>query len=680
MYLADQIWQWLWDTNHLERRPAQIELALEIRRTLHHTPPAVGLFESPTGSGKTLVQLVEGLAFARQVHKPVWIATPRRDLQTQLKREAALLTTATRALGLPLPTIANIQGLEHTLCHHIVSHQEPDLQAAIHTWLTTHPDGELDQLPNHIPRSSVSMTAVGCLGERCASYQSCLGLQPRLHAQEQELVITNHAVIAGTIRHPFVPAPAILMLDEAHLFDRAIRNTLTFSVSLHEISRHAQAFLRVLPNTKSQRVGTARTALDALVTTLRSAHINLTDGVSRTPNTILPLFGYGIPNHPLAPKAVHNAKTILESLRTVLKSFTPLAKDTHIAQSRLDIARQELGQAEQNLEAFCQGTRDQYFLVRTDSQALGFLRIPDAISWYTRKRLWESLDHAILLSGTLATSNADPFAAIRGTLGIPGEAPGTKQLMAQTHTTVERVFPPSWTPDLRINVVHQTFPSVFVQNANVDEDNVDTQEEDLIINPDWLDLTAQQILEQDRTQAHGIVVLSTSYAMQEAILARIQSTLSRPAAIQQKGQMSVAVQTYLSLGPRAIFFTIAGRDGMDLPNAYIQDLFILKLPYQSKAKTAIPDIADHSQGLLRSHRPGSSQYYVQIQRPAIVNFRQAIGRVIRQPHDQGTVWVMDRRLADPGHQSLFFGGALRRYLYPSTIVTILPALTTTEAA
>lgn len=685
MYLADKVWQWLWEHHGLQQRPTQIALAQEIRKTLQYPQPSIGLYECPTGAGKSLAQLIEGLAAARESGQPVWIATPRRDLQAQLIRDADLVTQATRALSLPTPTIIKLQGLEHTLCHLLVQHQDHNLQQTITTWLQSHPDGNLDDLPNTIPRNAVSMATTNCPKERCQWYSTCLSHQARLQANAHELIITNHALIASTTRRPFLPAPQTLIIDEGHLFDRAIRQTLTFSVSLHEIERHAQAFLKTLPHTKGQRITQAQNTLVTLLHGLRTTHLNLTDAIPKKSGTILPLFGYKIIPHPLAAKVLANAGQLLGLLRNVLKALTPLSNDSHISLDKLDIAKQELSQAEQNLEAFCTGNLDQYFLTRTESHSLGFLRIPDRVDHYARKRLWNTLQHTVLLSGTLATSNADPFSAIRGNLGIPGDSAQTKHITPSSHTLFEQVFLPSWTPSLHLNLVPSTFPSVFISKKTEDQE-VETHgtEDDVQINPEWIDQACQLILQQDKRQEQGIVVLSTNYTMQQVLVAQLRDHLTRPMIVQEQHHMAAATRHYLAQGPHTIFFTVAGWEGMDLPNAYIQDLVILKLPYPVKAKTAMPRFLEQPLTLTNTKPPKHSldakHYYIQIQRTAIIAFRQAIGRVIRTPMDSGTIWVTDRRLAEPGTQSLFFGGPSRRYLYTSTTITTLPPTFNTEAA
>lgn len=529
------------------------------------------------------------------------------------------------------------------------------------------------------------MSASGCHGETCPFSASCLSRQPRVHIPEQDLVITNHALIASTIRRPFLPAPTTLIVDEGHLLDRAIRQTLTFSVSLHEIERHATAFLRALPASTKVRIFKAKNTLTDLLAQIRHVHIGLTDQMNPKPNSVLPLFGYNIKVHPLWSKTQSHALQLLQSLTNVLKTFPALELDAQVPAVKLDIARQELGNAEQNLKAFCEGHYDQYFLTRTDSRSIGFLRIPDSIHRYTRKRLWEPLNRAILLSGTLATSNSDPFSAIRGVLGIPGDPLNSRQLIPSDRTIFERVFPLTWTPQFHINLVPQSFPSIFLsQQSEPLEEEVQYHEDEVCINPDWIIAAGRMILQQDHVQPHGIVVLSTSYTMQKAMIAHIQHTLMRPLIIQESGQMQLAIQQYLASGPRSIFFSVAGWAGMDLPNLYLQDLFILKLPLQAKAKTAVPSMLEQTITLACGRDPRDSmdkkQYYNHIIRPAIIMNRQALGRVIRRPNDSGTVWYTDRRLADPGQQSLYFGGVSRRYLYSSTTIDILPTLITTEAA
>jgi ATP-dependent DNA helicase DinG len=671
---TDTLWSYLWETDRLQRWPMQIDLAHRLRRSLASaTPPTIGLYEAPTGSGKTLAMLIEGVAFARVSGEPVWIATARRDLQAQFLDAAALIETALDGLHEPPLTVTRLDGLDHTLCQHLLSLQPPDIRHQIDQWLETSPEGHLNHFPAELPRAAVSMSSTSCYRDKCGYYDTCFAHTQRRQLAQSDLVITNHAIMAAQSRRPFLDPPRTLILDEAHLFERAIRHILTFSVTPQEIERHVRAFLKRLP-AKGRALVETKSVLNTLLLTLAAAFHEL-DPLLPQGRSMLHLSGVGIAPSPHWRGARDHAFTILQYLRSALTTLTRLEHRAAVDPRQYEVLRNELLTAQINLEAFHEVTSDRYCLLRNDSGSISFLRTPLHIAGYAKKRIWDPLPRALLLSGTLSSNGPDPFLSIRSTLGIHGTPAGSTMPGPFGIVLEEHVYPIQWTPSFDIKLAAPSWPEVFIaRDIHLSPLEATSTEDSPTLNPLWVQQTQELIIDRDRLQPNGIIVLCTSYAMQTALSHHLADSLSRPLIIQEQHRMPEAIQQFLAAGPRAILLTVAGWEGLDLPNAYTQELIITKLPFPTRPRTVVPTVLEQALGLNLSGTAEkrfttSSLYFPHILRPAITLLRQALVRIIRSPSDSGTVWITDRRLQDPPLQLVFFGGPHRRYLYPSTVVS-----------
>ena len=195
------------------------------------------LIQAGTGTGKSLGYLVPSLLHGKRVV----VATATLNLQHQLvERDIPALKDAARSTLDDVPHHAVLKGRSNYACLHRVREGAPDDQGvlvevpegtlgaevvALREWAERAADeghtGDRDSAPSHTERSwrQVSVSARECLGgSRCPYAGECFAERAREDAQDAQIVVTNHAMLAidAIDGVPMLPPFDTVVVDEAH--------------------------------------------------------------------------------------------------------------------------------------------------------------------------------------------------------------------------------------------------------------------------------------------------------------------------------------------------------------------------------------------------------------------------------------------------------------------------------
>ncbi|MFC0082899.1 ATP-dependent DNA helicase, partial [Aciditerrimonas ferrireducens] len=248
-----------------EPRPGQETLLEAVGRAVLAKRHLVA--EAGTGTGKTLAYLVGSLL----APTPVVVATATLALQDQLRhQDLPLLARALADPGLPEATrrprlaVAVVKGRANYLCRQRAAERLgyaswPELEATgalgdeglrpgpsapplspglarLLAWAADSPDGDRSSLPEEPdPRdwAALSIEQQACPGGfACPSGGACFAELARARAQTADVVVTNHALYASQLAGAAVlPEHGLLVLDEVHEFEEALRQALSREVS-----------------------------------------------------------------------------------------------------------------------------------------------------------------------------------------------------------------------------------------------------------------------------------------------------------------------------------------------------------------------------------------------------------------------------------------------------------------
>lgn len=226
-----------------ERREGQHAMANAVSAAI--TGDSHVIVQAGTGTGKSLGYLVPAALHAVTENKAVIVATATLALQKQLVDRDLPRMAQALSPSLPRPvTFAVLKGRNNYIClqklHGAIPEDESDALfttqksalaeqvVAVREWAEQSSTGDRDDYPDDIdPRvwRSLSVGRRECVGEsRCSFGEECFTVKRRLEAQEADIVITNHAMLAIDALEgiPVLPEHSAVIIDEGHeLVDRA---------------------------------------------------------------------------------------------------------------------------------------------------------------------------------------------------------------------------------------------------------------------------------------------------------------------------------------------------------------------------------------------------------------------------------------------------------------------------
>lgn len=238
-----------------ESRPDQLSMALEVRDALATSTHRS--IEAGTGVGKSMAYLLPAIRFAQANDLTVGIATKTNALTDQL------VSHELPALDRALPdgvSFTSLKGYDHYPCLHRLDRAargelpealladgsrslaaiESDVLTALavtYAYCCQSPEGDLDALGirwRYVPRSLLTTTPAECLRSKCPYYPGeCLVHGARRRAAQSDVVVTNHSLLLRNIDIDGKILPPIRhwVVDEAHSFESEARRQWAREVS-----------------------------------------------------------------------------------------------------------------------------------------------------------------------------------------------------------------------------------------------------------------------------------------------------------------------------------------------------------------------------------------------------------------------------------------------------------------
>jgi ATP-dependent DNA helicase DinG len=214
------------------------------------------MVQAGTGTGKSLAYLVPALVHGRKV----LVATATLALQRQLVERdlPAVVPALEKQLGRPI-TYAIYKGVGNYICLAKMNSEEPDpdsemlMEASflekdakrLHAWARGKDvSGDRDDAPEVDRRvwAANSLSGRECVGaDTCAWGSGCFAAKAKAKAQDADVVVTNHTLLAIEIvdNHPILPERDAVILDEAHEFMDRTTQAVTEELTSARVQRAA---------------------------------------------------------------------------------------------------------------------------------------------------------------------------------------------------------------------------------------------------------------------------------------------------------------------------------------------------------------------------------------------------------------------------------------------------------
>ena len=281
-----------------QERVGQLEMATRVAEALAGGGHA--LVQAGTGTGKSVGYLVPAVLHATGGGGKVIVATATLALQRQLvDRDLPIVAAALEPLvGRPVE-FAVLKGRNNYVCLQKLHGATPDDESdalfdaprsalgkqavAVREWALETQTGDRDEYPDDVDPRVWRGFSVGrreCMGEsRCPFGEECFTVLRRRKAQEADVVVTNHAMLAIDALEgiPVLPEHDAVIIDEGHeLVDRATA-AVTGELTVGLVER---AVSRARRNLDPETLERLQEAADGLDVALREASEDLS-GPSR---------------------------------------------------------------------------------------------------------------------------------------------------------------------------------------------------------------------------------------------------------------------------------------------------------------------------------------------------------------------------------------------------------------
>lgn len=597
------------DTFSASAREGQDEMARRVDTALRTTSHA--LIQAGTGTGKSLGYLVPATGWAVAEDKRVIVSTATLALQRQIMNvdvpriEAAL----TPKLGRK-PRIRLLKGWNNYVCLRTLVDVPSDDDALLSSaeaqfgptalgeevvraraWAEETHTGDRDDLtPGVSDRAwkQVSISKEECIGKKCALYSSCFPVRARECAEEADLVITNHAMIAvASTGIAVLPEAEALVIDEAHdLVDR-----VTTQLTLHVSPSELESLERVLRRNKilAREFGACA---DNLATVLE----DITPGLLEE----MPL------------ELADALLSITGAVEEALESVSAMSSGTEEEALAKNTLRTRLRAVAEVCDSLLADRADH--AVWLDENTTLYVA-PLDVGRDLAHSLFE--DRAVVLtSATLSLGKSFDYAArTTGLSLVPGshwegiDIPSPFQYSRQAYLYVAAHLDPP--------------PSHGLHEA---------QEEELLA-----------LLEASKGGALGLFS-SRGAAEQAAEYVRVHSDI--PLLLQGEGSLPHLIEEFASDSETSLFGTLSLWQGVDVPGLANRLVIIDRIPFPHMRDPLLQARNE------RAKAQGRSGFMdVSVPRAAML-LAQGAGRLIRGSADQGVVAILDSRIAQRRYGSL----------------------------
>lgn len=679
-----------------EPRMEQVAMAEAVRNAFSSSENL--LVEAGTGVGKSMAYLVPAALTARANNIAVGVATKTNTLLDQLVyHELPALAKALEASDPERPplTYAPLKGFSHYPCLRKIGHlvaegaqtklfgnkeqtQAPSLAALLSFIEQTEYD-DMDSLKidyRVLPRRIITTTANDCLRRKCPYFgTSCFVHGSRRRAEAADIVVTNHSLLFCDLVADggLLPPIRYWVVDEAHGAEAEARRAFSLSLSAEDITRLANrvgadeasrnVFVRaerrvVVPGMEEGSslfyalTGKARAAGKAYATAARDFAAHLKDLLFfdqnrkgkgyeivelwinadvRSSATFAQVASYGRAMTEAAEKLVRVCQELvgyLEDLEGAAEIQREIASTAMELKEQMNAADIILDKAPETY-AYAATLSRKKDRVAEKLEAL-LINVGEAMN----ETLFERTHSTVFASATLAVD--DKFDAFEGALG----------LNASEHSTCQ-------TCKLDSSYDFDAHMTVYVA-SDMPEPN----------EASYLTALQRLLVDVHRAQSGSMLTLFTNRREMERCFEEVQPQLKEDdlRVVCQKWGVSVKGlrDDFLADEHLSLFALKSFWEGFDAPGATLKGVVIPKLPFAKPTDPLSCERASRDDQAWRRY----------VLPAAVLETKQAAGRLIRKADDTGVLILTDRRLLTKSYGKAFLNSLPSRTIKVMTSAEI----------
>jgi len=589
-------------------RQQQLEMAQAIEKTLADATVLVA--EAGTGTGKTYAYLAPAILSGQKV----FISTGTKNLQDQLFNKD--LPMLRKALATPF-SAALLKGRGNYLCHYRLDLARTDPLQKPHyavlqnltDWSDKTKTGDLSESDiledNSSLWSKVTSTIDNCLGQECPSYSDCFISEARRKAQEADIVVINHHLLMSDMalkskgQGEILPSADAYIIDEAHQLPEIATQFLGNRISSHQINELCRDSVREMEQDASD-MSRIRDYADKIEASLRAFRQSIGDKEQRIPWLV-----------------VLEKLGVKEKIIALSECLTDLAEQLEIAAERgkgLDQCHIRCNELIDTLDLFIRKDSDdnQVLWIDIRSSSVVLHATPQEVSQHFQQWMDENTTSWIFTSATLTV--AGRFNNFTNQLGI---------------NESETAIWPSPFDFEKQSLLYM--PSIPVEPSN---EKYNTYIADI----------AEDIISHSKGRTF---LLFTSYRAMHSVADKLKEMDDYPLMIQGSASKSSLLEQFREHGNAVLLGTNSFWEGVDVRGEALSCVLIDKIPFASPGDPVL-------QARIDGLREQGGNPFSSIQIPAaVIQLKQGIGRLIRDPKDYGVLVLCDPRFLTKPYGKLF---------------------------
>jgi Rad3-related DNA helicase/serine/threonine protein kinase len=607
-----------------EERPAQVEMATMVARSLTQNVPA--LLEASTGTGKTLAYLVPIVRSG----KVAIVSTANKALQEQLfYKDIPFIQQHIKHFDAAL-----VKGIGNYVCIDRLENERVGLQFYAKNRdfmrlvdITNDPDANFNgdfetldfQLPGDI-RGKVCGDSDQCAWSKCDYFSDCYVREMREKAARAQVIVVNHTLLLldAAMDGYLLPERDVIVLDEAHHLEEEATRSFTITISENSV-------LTLL----AQKMLKNHTLL-SLQDEANKVLMNTWDRL----NLVADLGFKGRANLQSPVEEGLKLATVISELADSLRKQRP--KDLPEKESQLFdklLKRtQNLAQNIRTVFSVDQPSKFVYYVervARTGQRGfqLQVSAAPLDVTAWLKERLFDKCN-VICTSATLATIGPDPahpedkgpnFAYFRRRTGLdPLERPDV----------IERILPLAF--DFESNAllyVPRDLPAPVYGAGSDDYAKAIAREMYRLVKISqgraFLLFSSRRMLDQ----AYDLMAPHLDYpVLRQGDMPRIELTRQFR---QEKGAILFGLKSFW--------------EGVDIVGEALSMVVIDKLPFDP------PDDPVHEARVAQMKAAGENWFGIYVLPQAVLRLKQGLGRLLRTRDDRGVMAILDTRIYTKGY-------------------------------
>lgn len=664
-----------------ERRDEQVEMTLAIRNALAASDNLV--VEAGTGVGKSMAYLIPAALTALQNDITVGVATKTNALLDQLMYKE--LPALDRALALHLGkeedggvlSFAALKGFSHYPCLRkiqriaddgpsmkMVGNEEKSQAPALAGLLSFIDQTDYDDIDGlkidyrTLSRKSITTNSHDCLRRKCPFYGTqCFVHGARRIAEAAHVVVTNHSLMFCDLAADGGLLPPIRhwVVDEAHGAENEARRAFSIDISSDDLtslvrrvssgSRSRGVFDRAERNVVLSDVE-GETLFYALLNKARAAGEEFSEAASPFPEKLRGLLYFEpakkgrsyeyvdlwvnqeIRSSSVFKEVVEQGSLMVDKAEKLIRATQDLVSQLEevegaaVVQREIAVVALELKELVKACEVILFSGGDQYVYAahlcrRAERGGDVIEALPYSVASLMNERLFEETDAVVFASATLSV--ADSFSAFEAALGL-------NQTEASHCTTLALESSYDFDRNMTIYVV---------------EDMPEPQE------PQYLKRLQELLVKTHLAQHGSMLTLFTNRREMEKCFDEVQPVLKQNdlRLICQKWGVSVKGlrDDFLSDEHLSLFALKSFWEGFDAPGATLKGVVIPKLPFAKPTDPLSCERAARDDAAWRKY----------VLPAAVLETKQAAGRLIRRADDTGVLILADKRLLTKGYGKSF---------------------------